>query len=129
MHPRLKLAHVVANWDNLNGTPVEDRSWDGSVYRSPTSYMDADVLYSRRPGTHKLYVVFLSHAGRVALRPEETVVSLHRANEFFEEGKDGASDIQIVGTELSLAPSVTIQPDVLFGSGVLGEAYIVTLGP
>ena len=62
-YPRLKLTHVIPNWDNLNNIPLTNRSWDSSVYQStkdgqPQSYISSDIMYSRHWKNGKLFAVF-----------------------------------------------------------------------
>ncbi len=95
----LVVARLIPNWDNLNAVRLRDRSWDAEtrVYRSPTSYADQNVLYSRQPGTGKIFVVFRSANGRVRLHPGETVTDIRRTNELFEPVDNGADDLRVEG--------------------------------
>src|SRR3990167_1468965 len=99
VYPRLKLIRCVPNWDNLNGIPLDERSWEGGVYRSTKSYVSGDVMYSRHPKTGKLFAVFLTLSGVITLNAGEIVTSVERTDGFFVESGDGSADVNIVGNE------------------------------
>jgi len=92
----LQLLRSIPNWDNIARVPVpaynqlspeDQRAWDGHVYSSKNSYASSDVIWSRNPFNHELYVVFRSLVGKVALRPGEQVESAYFVNDWF-----GATD-------------------------------------
>jgi len=118
----LKLSRMFGNWDNLNDIPLEERRWDSerSVYRSPTSYADEDVLYSREPGAHRIRAVFRSVDGRVRLPEGMSVVSMDRVNGFWEptgraeflDVESGAVVLKARPPRLSAACIIHLQPQV-----------------
>ncbi|MCC6220695.1 MAG: hypothetical protein IT291_05570 [Deltaproteobacteria bacterium] len=124
--PRLKLIRVIPNWDNLRGVSLTSRSWNGSVYQSPTSYADANVIYSRHWKTGKLFVVFNNHSGVVRLKTGEAVQAVRRVDSYFVETVDGMSDVLISGGTISLKSSVPIPIDSQSNSSA-GVGYIVTI--
>ncbi|MCC6220694.1 MAG: hypothetical protein IT291_05565 [Deltaproteobacteria bacterium] len=128
--PRLKLIRVLPNWDNLSNVPLLSRSWDGKIYKSTRSYADPNVIYSRHWKTGKLFAVFNTHSGVVKLNAGETIASIKRINEYFEEATDGSSDLAISGSEIRLKSTVNIPNYTRNGvaSGVKGVGYIITLG-
>ncbi len=91
----LQLVRVVPNWDNLARVELRERTWDGSVYRSPNGVMDGHVIGARNPYTGKIFVVFLDGRGVFTLRPGESVVSIRRADPWFGEGEDGSADLEV----------------------------------
>jgi hypothetical protein len=99
----LQLTRVVANWDNLNGVPVANRKWDGSVYSSTNSRIDDDIIYSRQPKTQKLFVVFLNNSGKITLNPGEQIISIKHVDKYFCETIDGTNDIKVVGNIIQLS--------------------------
>ena len=103
----LVVARLIPNWDNLNAVPMSERSWDAKakVYRSPKSYADKDVLYSRQPVTGKVFVVFRSAEGKVHLHPDETVTDIRRTNELFEPVHDGRTELTIDGRTVEVRSS------------------------
>ncbi|MFO0792852.1 MAG: LamG-like jellyroll fold domain-containing protein, partial [Candidatus Brocadiaceae bacterium] len=127
VYPRLKLIRCIPNWDNLNNVPLLNRSWDGNIYQSPKSYISSDVMYSYHPKTGKLFAVFLTTKGVIKLNTGEKVISVKRADDFFLEAEDGASDVNIVGSEITLKSGVAINVDASNGQ-VMGNGYIFTLG-
>ena len=113
----LVLARLIPHWDNLNGVPLSERSWDANakVYRSPTSYADKHVLYSRPPGTGTRFGVFRASDGEVRLSPGETVADIRRTNELFEPVYDGTAELKIDGSTVSVLSSESC-----------GKCYILT---
>ena len=124
--PRLKLIRVLPNWDNLSNVPLSSRSWDASIYQSPRSYADANVIYSRHWKTGKLFAVFNTHNGVIKLNSGETVQSIFRVDSYFKETTDGSGDITISGNEIRLKSSVAIPTDAKTNTAA-GVGYILTL--
>jgi hypothetical protein len=113
---RHKLIRVIPNWDNLTDVPLSERSWDGSVYKSPNGYASDEIYYSRHPKTRKMFVVFLKKTGKVRLYPGEKVVSVKRANEFFQEAEDARGEVKV--SQFSIRTTDQTQMDT---------GYIITL--
>jgi len=113
---RLQLIRVLPNWDNLAQIPLPERTWDGTVYESSNSYVDGNIIYSRQPLSGKLFVVFLDTAGRIKLKPNETVGSIHKTDGLFIETENGSMDLEVSGNEIRL-----INP------AGLSDGYIITL--
>ena len=124
--PRLKLIRVLPNWDNLSQVPLTMRSWNGTVYQSPRSFANSDVIYSRHWKTGKLFVVFNTHSGVATLRPGEVVKGIQRVDAFFVESGDGSTDLAITGSQVRLRSAVPIPTDVKSNSPA-GVGYIITL--
>jgi hypothetical protein len=98
----LQLIRVAANWDNLAGVPLGERSWIPPVYQSPNSYMDGHVIATRNPYNGKLYVVFFDRLGQITLRPGESVAAISRADACFAENGDARSDLAVSGNTIRL---------------------------
>ncbi|NUO09642.1 MAG: hypothetical protein HUU08_13355, partial [Candidatus Brocadia sp.] len=126
VYPRLKLIRCIPNWDNLNNVSLNDRSWDGSVYRSTMSYIDSDVMYSRHPKTGKLFAVFNTTNGVIKLNAGETVISVQNTDGYFIESGNASADFNITGNEIRLKNSVPIAVDSSNGQ-IKGKGYIFTL--
>ncbi len=116
IYPRMKLIRCLPNWDNLNKVPLTERSWDGNIYQSITSYASGDIMYSRHPKTGKLFAVFLTLSGALTLNAGETVASAQRTDGYFIESGDGIADVSIVGNEIRLKSKAN-----------LGKGYIFTV--
>jgi hypothetical protein len=99
----LQLIRVVANWDNLNDIPLADRKWDGTAYISTNSRIDDNIIYSRQPKTHKLFVVFLNGKGELKLNSGEKIVSISRVDSYFCEAGDGSKDLKVKGRKVILS--------------------------
>jgi hypothetical protein len=98
----LQLIRVVANWDNLNGLPLKKRSSVDTVYTSPNSRMDRNIIYSRQPKTQKLFVVFLNNSAELKLKPGEKIESVMRVDSLFCETVDGRADLLIKRNKIKL---------------------------
>lgn len=86
VYPRLKLVGAIPGWDNLLNVPLNQRSWDGAIYKSPNSYISSDVMYSHHWKTpNKLFAVLNNVGGVITLRPNENITSINCTNGFFEE--------------------------------------------
>ena len=112
---RLQLIRMLPSWDNLVNVPLTERSWDGNIYKSPNSYADSNIIYSRHPDTGKIFAVFLNTAGKIKLLEKEPVNSVYRTDSFFIETEDGSSDVQIINGEIKLIDSAGI-----------GKGYIIS---
>jgi len=113
--PRIQLIRALPNWDNLKNTPLSLRSWDGIVYKSPNSFADANIIYSRHPDTGKIFAVFHNTTGRIKLGDNEEVLSVSRTNGLFIETEDGKDDLKIINNEISL-----------INNKDAGKGYIIT---
>lgn len=113
---RLKLARLIPGWENLSGVSLATRHWDGTCYASPNARITPDVLHAIRPGTDRIYAVFLSPRGAVVLPAGAAIQSVSRTNGFLEAAGDGAEDVAVRGVEI--LPSARAR---------MGEAYIITL--
>lgn len=99
-----QLLRAIPNWDNVRGIPVppfksysrtDDRTWDGSVYRSTHSYASHDAVYSRNPDNEELYVVFRNDGATVSLLPGETLVEACFVNPWFSKtGEDALRSLR-----------------------------------
>lgn len=112
---RLKLIRMLPNWDNIINVPLTERIWDGNVYKSPNSYADSNIIYSRHPVTGKIFAVFLNSSGNIRLSENEQISSVNRTDGFFIESDDGTNDLQISNGEIRL-----INP------AGLGKGYIIS---
>lgn len=126
VYPRLKLIRCVPNWDNINEVALDKRSWDGTVYKSPLSFISSDLIYSRHPKTKRLFAVFLNANGKITLDQNRSIQSIERADEFFIEAGDAMADFIIEGNTVSIKSSVSFDKDAS-NDQVKGQAYIISL--
>jgi hypothetical protein len=98
---RLKLIRMLANWENLNQTPLSQRTWDGTTYSSPFAFASPDVIALRQPFTDKLFVVFLTNKGKAEIPRGYKIVSVYNTNELFIEDVDATGEITIESGYLS----------------------------
>ena len=92
---RLKLIRVLANWENLNRTPLAKRSWDGTTYLSPTAFAGPDAIAVLQPTTGKLFVVFLTEKGEAELPKGKKVVAIYQADSLFCERDKEGKEVEI----------------------------------
>ena len=111
---RLKLIRVLANWENLNQTPMKERTWDGTVYKSPNAFASPDVIAVKQPETGKLFVVFLSENGKVEIPKGKKVAAIYSTDDLFIEKNDAAEKVIIRSNALIPA-----------GTDCLEKGYII----
>ena len=92
---RLKLIRVLANWENLNQTPLLQRTWDGTVYKSPNAFANPDVIAIRQPETEKLFVVFLTENGKAEIPKGKKVAAIYKTDDLFIENGDAIEEVMI----------------------------------
>lgn len=92
---RLKLVRIISQWENINKTPLSERSWDGTTYKSPTAFISPDIIAARQPGTKKLFVVFLNPKARLYLTNEEKIKTAYSTDTFFMEKDQAPNDFLI----------------------------------
>ena len=100
---RLKLIRVLANWENLNHTPLAKRTWDGTTYQSPTAFANPGAIAVMQPVTGKLFVVFLTEKGEIALPKGKKLVAIYKADSLFCEQEKEVTEVEIQGGRLTPA--------------------------
>jgi hypothetical protein len=94
-----QLLRAIPNWDNVRGIEVppfktyrdtDKRKWNRTVYQSTHSYASPQVIYSRNPDNHELYIVFRSPSATVKLLPEELPQNAWFANDWFSKTDEEA---------------------------------------
>lgn len=113
---RLKLIRMLPNWENLNGTPLDQRTWNGAAYKSPSAYASPDVIALKQPYTNKLFIVFLTENGKVEIPEGKKVMSFYSTDELFIENGNVRDKISI--TDRNIAP---------LNEGNLNNGYIAVL--
>ena len=111
---RLLLVRVIPDWENKNGTPLEDRKWSEGVYSSPNAYISEDLIYAVQPKTGKIFVVFNSENGKTRFNLWKNGMQIYRTNGMLIEEETANDDLEISGQTIRLKN----------GSGV-GKTYIL----
>ncbi len=111
---RLKLIRVLANWENVNKTPLEQRSWDGVVYKSPTAVASPDIIAVVQPETKKLFAVFLTEKGEVAIPAGKKVIAIFEVDDLFIETKINNDDIEIQSNSLKIKRADCLNKGYIF---------------
>lgn len=106
---RLKLIRVLANWENVNNTPVAERKWDGTVYQSPTAYVSPDVISFIQPKTGKLFFVLLKQDGVITLPKGKQLKAIYSTDELFCETKNAKTDFAITKNSIKPKNADTLQ--------------------
>ncbi len=112
---RLKLIRVLPNWENINNTPVANRTWNGTVYKSPNAYASDSAISVIQPKTGKQFIVFLKSTAVVDLPAGKTVKSISITDGLFREATDAKADF-IITSDNKIKPT---------GSAVLDQCYII----
>jgi hypothetical protein len=111
---RIRLVRMLANWENLHGIPLSERTWDGTTYSSPTAYVSPDVMYLTQPGTNKIFVLFLNENGQVTLPISVKEGAVFRTDALFMESENGGEDFNIESNTIKIK-----------NIDNLGKAYII----
>ena len=113
---RLKLIRVLANWENLNNTPLNERSWDGAFYKSPTAQAGPDAIAVLQPYTNKMFIVFNTEKGIIQIPDKMTPTAVYAADDLFMEMHE-AEDAVVISNS-SVKPATP---------GNINKGYIVYL--
>jgi hypothetical protein len=113
---RIRLVRMLANWENLHGIPLSERSWDGTTYSSPKSFVSPEVITLTQPKTNKIFVLFLTENGQINLPGSVKKAKIYRTDDMFMETVNGEIDFEINENALKIK-----------GSENLGKAYIIYL--
>jgi hypothetical protein len=90
---RLLLIRMLANWENMNNTPLSSRKWDGVTYSSDNAFASPDVIAIRQPQSKKLFVVFLKSGASLKIPRDNTLLKVFQTNELFIESTEAMSDV------------------------------------
>lgn len=114
VYPRLKLIRLVANWDNLNQTPFLERRWDATtgIYSSPNSYFSSHLIYSRRPKTDKIFVVFNDALEPLKLKSGTQIKEIQCADSYFGPSGSCRADFLITISPTGV-PTLTLKNNVV----------------
>jgi hypothetical protein len=93
--PRLKLIRVLPNYENINQTPLKQRTWDGTTYKSGNAYASPKAIGVLQPGTSKYFMVLMASDGEIPIPVDKTIKSISRTNNLFLETGDGSADLII----------------------------------
>lgn len=116
---RLKIIRMVPTWDNLSNIPLNQRSWDGEVYKSTNSYVSSKVIYTRQPGTKKIFVVFLTTDGSLTLNTGEQIESISNVDDTLIETTPITQELTVNGNTISANANTKIDSP--------SAAYIIKL--
>ncbi|MDP4239042.1 MAG: hypothetical protein Q8904_06165 [Bacteroidota bacterium] len=105
---RLKLIVELPNWENLNNTPVANRTWNGVVYRSNNAYASDSAIAIIQPKTNKLFFVCNKSSAIIPLPSNKTVKQIYRANNLFIESVVGTDDFIQTDNKLKLTSSAVL---------------------
>lgn len=106
--PRLKLIRVLPNYENTNKTPLNQRTWDGTTYKSNNAFASPKGIGVLQPGTSKYFVVLMTLDAEIPLPVERKIVSISRTDNLFIENGDGSADLIIKDGLVKLNGSVGI---------------------
>ncbi len=92
---RLKLIRTLANWENLNKIPLDQRTWDGFTYKSPGAYADSNIIFLKQPRRNKIFVVFMNENSRLDLDKEIRIEEIYSTDSLFRETVPAAHKLDI----------------------------------
>ena len=99
---RLQLVRVIAGWENLHQTPLNERKWDGETYSSPKAHISKDVIYAIQPRTNRLFIVFLTANASIEIPSSHISASIYSTDNLFCEVGINATDIRITNNKITL---------------------------
>ena len=114
---RLKLIRVLTSWENGNNTPLAKRLWNNEVYTSPTAFVSKDAIAIQQPYTNKLFVVFLTGTGKIAIPAGKKIMAIYNTDDLFRETGDGSANVTVYSG--NIMPTDTAS---------LGKGFIIQLG-
>jgi hypothetical protein len=83
--PRLKLIRLLTDWENGNHVPLDQRQWNGMIYKSKYAYAGPDAIALLQPGTSKLFITLLSTDGTVSIPPGKIITAVYETDNLFCE--------------------------------------------
>lgn len=84
---RLKIAKLLPVWENLIGTPLAERKWDGKVYASPTAGISDSAIWATHPESGEVYFTFITTNGSVPIPAGYEVEEIAALSGVFEKLK------------------------------------------
>ena len=123
---RLKLAKMVALWENINNTPLSQRKWDGHVYSSPTAYMDKHGLGALQPQTNKFFFVCNTDKAKIPVPAGYEITAIYFTDSLFREftNNEMNSFKPSMNKEFFKVENGVISPK---GVSVTGQGFIATV--
>lgn len=93
---RIALQRVIPLWENINKTPLSERSFKNGVYVSSTAGISEDAVWGMHPDG-RMFFVIVTPDGSVKIPNGLKVDKISATNGLFEEikGKALASDVEI----------------------------------
>ena len=98
--PRLKLIRMLPNYENLNHTPLNARSWDGTTYQSNNAFANPKAIAVLQPETKKYFVLFGAEDAEIPLPPGRTATSIQKTNTLFIEIGEGNAELTILAGKI-----------------------------
>ena len=122
--PRMKLAHELPRFENLNNTPLDQRRWDADkvVYDSPTAHLDKGVMWVMHPYTKRIYFCFTSPDAVIKLPTGFKAGRFVALTSLFEDYRLSWFRLKDV-FQVSSSGELRIRPGSEF---VVGEAFAVS---
>ena len=105
---RLKLIVQLPNWENLNNTPIANRTWNGVVYRSDNAYASDSAIAVIQPKTNKMFLVCNKSSAIIMLPANKTIKQIFRTNNLFIESEVATIDFIQTDNKLKLTPTAVL---------------------
>ena len=123
---RLKIAKLLPVWENLIGTPLSERKWDGSVYSSPSAGMTDSAIWATHPESGEVYFSFVKLGGSVPVPKGYEVEEISALDGVFNR-IDGMPPNEVPKWGSTRPPLVKIENGKIIPDdpGVINQPYVV----
>ena len=124
---RLKIAKLLPVWENLIGTPLSERKWDGKTYLSPTAGISESAIWATHPETKEVYFTFVTTDGFVPIPEGYAVDEIKSLDGVFEKLK-GLEPNKSTRWGAKVPPAIKVLNGKILpnGSDVVNMPYCVT---
>ena len=123
---RLKIAKLLPVWENLIGTPLSERKWDGAVYSSPTAGMTDSAVWATHPESGEVYFSFIKSGGYVPIPEGYEIAGITALDGVFNK-IDGMPPNEVPRWGSKRPPLIKVEGGKIIPAdfGVINQPYVV----
>lgn len=123
---RLKIAKLLPVWENLIGTPLSERKWDGAVYSSPTAGMTDSAVWATHPESGEVYFSFIKSGGYVPIPEGYEIAGIAALDGVFNK-IDGMPPNEVPRWGSTRPPLIKVEGGKIIPAdlGVINQPYVV----
>lgn len=98
---RLKLIRVLTTWENMNNTPIGERSWDGTTYKSTTAVVSDKLIAIKKPKLNAYVIVFLNKDGVFRIPKDSKIDKVYELDSLFQEMRNVEMTLNVKKNQIS----------------------------